>query len=143
ARERLFALAGVAARAHAACVGVAILLVVLAGLVEAEERAAAGADQATDRRSLAGALAPVGDRSAGRTDRGTDHRADGGVLHDLGRLVLRTDLLSGLLVTALDDRAGRRRLRHALRRHRHPDGSRLQRLGLRRLGFPFQLAAGP
>src|SRR5213076_948807 len=47
-------LAGVAARAHAGPVGIAVALVVLLVLVQAVERPGAGANQAADGRALAG-----------------------------------------------------------------------------------------
>src|SRR5436309_8050848 len=83
-------LRGEATRAHAARVRGPIALVVLLVLVETVERAAAGADDATDDRALACPLAAAGDRAA---------RA---VLDDFHRLVLRAGLARRVLVARVD-----------------------------------------
>src|SRR3989441_10529747 len=101
-------LRGEATRAHAARVRGPIALVVLLVLVETVERAAAGADDATDGRALAGALAAAGDRAARGTDRGADDRPDRAVLDDFHRLVLRAGLARRVLVARVDRALARR-----------------------------------
>src|SRR2546426_191847 len=108
-------LRGESTRAHAARVRGPIALVVLLVLVETVERAAAGADDATDGRALAGALAAAGDRATRGTDRGADDRPDRAVLDDFHRLVLRAGLARRVLVARVDRALARRggRARHA------------------------------
>src|SRR5262245_58235542 len=117
-------------RAHAARIRRAIALVVLLVLVEAVERAAAGADDAADGRALARPLTAAGDRATGRAHRRADDRADRAVLHDLHRLVLRARLARRVLVAGIDGALSGdgRRARRASRRL-------LRRLLLRSLGL--------
>src|SRR5262245_21953889 len=106
-------LADVAVRAHAGCVRLAILFVVLAVLVEPVERAAARADQAADGRTLAGARASAGDRSAGRAYHRASDRANGAILHGVHGLVTAWHPRGCLLVARGYDglRGDRRRRR--------------------------------
>src|SRR5881296_3686665 len=134
----LLRLRGESTRAHAARVRGAIALVVLLVLVETVERAAAGADDATDGRALAGALAAAGDRAARGTDRRADNRPDRAVLDDFHRLVLRAGLARRVLVARVD-RALARRGGSA----RHPRGGRLLHLLLRLLLLRGTVTAGP
>src|SRR5262245_49361718 len=92
----------IATRAHAARVRGAITLVVLLVLVEAIERAAAGAHDAADGRALARAPAAAGDASTRGAYRGADDRPDGAVLHDLHRLVPGARLARRVLVAGRD-----------------------------------------
>src|SRR5215467_3456934 len=96
-------LADVAVRAHAGSVRLAILLVVLAVLVEPVERTAARPDQATNGRTLAGARASAGDRSAGRAYHRARDRAKGAILHGVHGLVTARHLRGRLLVARGDD----------------------------------------
>src|SRR2546426_7071853 len=131
-------LRGESTRAHAARVRGPIALVVLLVLVETVERAAAGADDATDGRALAGALAAAGDRAARGTDRGADDRPDRAVLDDFHRLVLRAGLARRVLVARVDRALARRG-----GRARHPRGGRLLHRLLRLLLLGGAVTAGP
>src|SRR5215831_16414904 len=100
-------LADVTVRAHAGCVRLAILLVVLTVLVEPVERAAARADQAANGRTLAGARASAGDRSAGRAHHRARDRANGAFLHGVHGLVTARHPRGCLLVArGYDGRRG-------------------------------------
>src|SRR5439155_5843999 len=85
-------LAGVAARAHAGPVGIAVALVMLLVLIQAVERPGSGANQAADGRALAGALATIGDRSAAGAHRGTEQRAEARILDGVDLLVAASAL---------------------------------------------------
>src|SRR5436309_15010734 len=110
-------LAGVAARAHAGPVGIAVALVVLFVLVQAVERPGAGANQAADGRALAGALAAIGDRSAAGAHRGTEQRAEARILDGVDLLVAASAPLGRGLVAGFD---GGLQLRLSRRRPHHP-----------------------
>src|SRR5947208_8632748 len=113
-------LAGVAARAHAGPVGIAVALVVLLVLVQAVERPGAGANQAADGRALAGALAAIGDRSAAGAHRGTEQRAEARILDGVDLLVAASALLGRVLIAGFDGGLqrwlSRRRAHHPRRR---------------------------
>src|SRR5215510_13715056 len=96
-------LADVTVRAHAGCVRLAILLVVLAVLAEPVERAAARADQAANGRTLAGARASAGDRSAGRAYHRARDRAKGAIFYSVHGLVTARDPRGCLLIARGDD----------------------------------------
>src|SRR5437016_9290741 len=101
-------LAGVAARAHAGPVGIAVALVVLLVLVQAVECPGAGANQAADGRALAGALATIGDRSAAGAHRGTEQRAEARILDGVDLLVAASALLGRVLIAGFDGGLQRR-----------------------------------